>query len=105
MGADGRDVGFLVGGVVGPEAGEDFQGVLPVCAGPLVLVQGVVCVGDSVVGARLVLGLTEFGGGREGLAVVVEGGPRVARGVVCPAEALPYLQPLRTSSTRATTDW
>jgi len=44
MGADGRDVGFLVGGVVGPEAGEDFQGVLPVCAGPLVLLQGVVCV-------------------------------------------------------------
>jgi hypothetical protein len=33
VGADGRDRGFPVVGAVDAEAGEDVQGVLPVCAG------------------------------------------------------------------------
>src|SRR5215813_5115313 len=49
--ADGRDGGFLVLGVVDVEPGEDVQGVLPVCAGLLWLVQRVVGVGESIVGA------------------------------------------------------
>ena len=82
MGADGRDGGFLVVGVVDAEAGEDVQGVLPVCAALLGLVQRVVGVGEPVVGAGLVVGLVQFGGEREGLVVVGEGGIGVAGGVV-----------------------
>lgn len=47
--ADGHGVGFLVVGVVDAEAGEDVQGVLPVCAGPLGLVQRVMGLGESIV--------------------------------------------------------
>lgn len=45
VGVDGRDVCFFVFGVVGADAGEDVQGVLPVLAGWLVLVEGVIGVG------------------------------------------------------------
>ena len=82
MGADGRDRGFRVVGVGHPEAGEDVQGELPVRAGLFGLVQRVVGVGEPVVGAGLIVGLVQFGGEGEGLAVVGEGGRRIAGGVV-----------------------
>jgi hypothetical protein len=57
VGADGRDRGFFVVGVVDAEVGEDVRGVLPVCAGLLGLVQRVAGVGESVVGAGLIVRL------------------------------------------------
>jgi hypothetical protein len=84
--ADGCDARFFVFGMVGAEADEDVQGVLPVCAGLLILVQGVV--GEPVMGAGLVVGLAEFGGER-GPVVVGDGGVRVAGDVLYSAEALP----------------
>ena len=60
----------LVVGLVEAEAGEDVQGVLPVFAGLLGLVQRVVGMGEPVVGAGLIVGLVQFGREREGLVVV-----------------------------------
>ncbi len=82
MGADSRCGGFFVVGVVDAEAGEDVQGMLPVCAGQFELVQGVVGVGEAVVSAGLIAGLVQFGGEREGVMVVGEGGLGVAVGVL-----------------------
>ena len=82
MGADGRDRGLLLVGVVNADTGEDVQGVLPVGAGLLVPVQRVVGVGEPVVGASLVLGLAQFAGEREGLGVVGEGDIGMAGGMV-----------------------
>jgi hypothetical protein len=56
--ADGRGCGFLVVGMVDADAGEDIQGVLPVLAGPLDFLAGMVGVGEPVVGAGLVVRLT-----------------------------------------------
>jgi hypothetical protein len=70
--ADGRGRGFLVAGVVDAEPGEDVQGVLPVCAGQLVLVERVVGMGEAVVGARLIVRLAYLVGERERPVVVGE---------------------------------
>jgi hypothetical protein len=94
MGADGRDGGFLVVGVVDTDVDEDIQGVLPVGAGSFRLVQCMVGVGGPVVGAGAVEGLVELGGERQGMIVVGEGGVGVAGGVVESAEALPRLIPV-----------
>ena len=70
MGADAGDTGLGFVGMVHAEAGEDSQGVLPVLAGPVVVVEGVVGVGEAVVGAGLIGGLGEVGGELERLLVV-----------------------------------
>jgi hypothetical protein len=57
VGSDHGGRGLLIIGVVDAEVGEGVQGVLPMCAGLLVLVDGVVGVGEPVVGAGLVVGL------------------------------------------------
>jgi hypothetical protein len=49
VGADGRDRCFYVLSAIYAETGEDVQGVLPVCAGPLGLVQRVMGLGESIV--------------------------------------------------------
>lgn len=77
MHAHGCNGGLLVD-VVDDEAGEDVHGALPVCTGPLMLVQRLVGVGEPVVGTGLVVGLAQLGGEREGLPVVSEGHFRVA---------------------------
>jgi hypothetical protein len=82
VGADGRDGGLLVLGVVDLEADEDVQRVLPVCVGPLMLAQFLMGVGEPVVGPGLILRLVQLGGEGEGLVVVGEGGGGVAGGVV-----------------------
>jgi hypothetical protein len=92
VGVDSGDRGFLVLGVVDADVGEDVEGVLPVCAGRFGLVQGAVGVGESVVGAGLVLGLAQFAGERESLLVVGKGILRVADGVPYPAKALPCFE-------------
>ena len=81
VGADGRDRCFYVLSAIYAETGEDVQGVLPVCAGLLGLVQRVVCVGEAVVGAGLIARLVQFDGERECVAMVRECGVRVAGGV------------------------
>lgn len=81
MGLDGGEVGFLVVGVVDAELGEDVQGVLPLLAGLLVLVQGVIVLGEPVVGASLILGVAQVARQRERLIMVGDGLIRVARGV------------------------
>jgi hypothetical protein len=57
VGADVGDAGFDVLGVVGAEADENVQGVSPVPAGPVVVVEGVVGVGEAVVSAGMIFGL------------------------------------------------
>ena len=81
MSADGRSGGFLVVAAVDAEAGEDVQGVLPVFAGSLVLVERVVGVGQSVVGAGLIDRLSQLALQSERLIVVGNSGIRVAGGV------------------------
>jgi hypothetical protein len=92
VGADGRDRGFLLLGLIDAEAGKDVQGVLPVGARLFGLVECVVGVGEPVVGAGLVVGLVQFDGEREGLVVVGERGIRIAGGVVESAQALPRFE-------------
>ena len=87
-GVNGLNRGFFVVGVVDAAVGEDVQGVLPVRAGLLGFVQGAVGVGESVVGARLVVGVAQRGGEGEGPPVVGKCGLRVAGGVLYPAQAL-----------------
>jgi hypothetical protein len=98
VGADGRDRSFVVLGVVDAEAGEDIEGVLPVGAGLLGLVQCVVGVGESAVGAGLVVELVQFGRELEGPVVVGEGGIGMAGCVVYLAEAEPCFE-LRITGT------
>ena len=80
MGADGRDRGFVVG-PVNAEPREDVQGMLPVRAGLLRLVQRVVGAGEPVVGAGLIVGLVHPGSQRESPVVVGNCVIRVAGGV------------------------
>ena len=61
MGADVGDASFDVRRVVDAEVGEDPQSVFPVSAGQVEVVEGVVSVGEAVVGAGLVCGLHEVG--------------------------------------------
>jgi hypothetical protein len=79
---DCRGGGFLVVRIVGAELGEQVQGMLPVLAGLYVLVEGVMGVGESVVGAGLVGGLAQLAGEGERPFVVGDGGIRVAGGVL-----------------------
>jgi hypothetical protein len=88
---DGRDRRFLVG-AVDSEAGENVEGVLPVCAGLLRFKQGVVGMSESVVRAGLVVGLAQFRGEGKGLVVVSDRGVRVSSGVMQAAEALPCFE-------------
>ena len=81
MSTDGRRGGFLVVGAVDADVGEDVQGVLPVFAGLFVLVEGVVGVGEPVVGAGLIEGLAHLARQGERLIVVGDGCIRVAGGV------------------------
>jgi hypothetical protein len=90
--ADGGGAGLLVLGVVGTEAGEDVQRALSVVASRLGLADGMVCVGEAVVGAGLVCRLPELGRP----LVVAAGVIRVTGGVVDPAQALVRLEvPIR----------
>ena len=82
VGADGRDGRLLVLGMVDVEADEDVQRVLPVRAGPLMLAQFLMGVGEPVVSPGLIFRLVQFGGEREGMVVVGEGGGGVTGGVV-----------------------
>ena len=61
MSADVRHGGLDIVGLVDAEAGEDVQGLLPVLAGFVVPVQGVMGVGQAVVGTGLIGGLGQIG--------------------------------------------
>lgn len=52
-----RHSGGLLIGVIDAKADEQVERVLPVCAGLLVLVKGLMCVSEPVVGSGLVVGL------------------------------------------------
>jgi hypothetical protein len=94
--ADGGGAGLLVLGVVGTEAGEDVQRALSVVASRLGLADGMVCVGEAVVGAGLVCRLPELGRELGRPLVVAAGVIRVTGGVVDPAQALVRLEvPIR----------
>src|SRR5688572_11243069 len=88
VGTDARDVrmGFL--GVVGPEAGEDFQSTLPMPACLIVVVEGVVSVGKAVVGAGLICWLGQVGRVLQRLLMVGQREIGLACGMVQTADAL-----------------
>ena len=55
-------MGMDVVGVGDAEGGVEGEGVLPVVAGLVELAGGVVCVGEAVVGAGLLVAVAELGG-------------------------------------------